>query len=166
LLRTARERAGFSQSLLARLSGVAQPKVSAYESGRQSPTVKTLVRLLDACGSELGLSGRRTSPDLMSHGAVRSLEKHRKIAAALLADGETRQVLIGGARHALADTREANPFGEHWHARWSDLLEGPLDELVAALVGEDTYSIELRANSPFVGVPGDDRTQEITGAAR
>ena len=61
---------------------------------------------------------------------------------------------------------EANPFGEHWHGRWSQLLEEPLDELVAALIGEDTYSIELRANSPFVGLAGDDRTQEFTGAAR
>jgi transcriptional regulator with XRE-family HTH domain len=166
LVRAARDRAGFSQSLLARLSGVAQPKVSAYESGRESPTTKTLLRLLEACGSELRLSGRRTSPDAMSRGARRSLENHRKIAAALLADEATRQSRIGQARMALVEARKANPFGEHWHGRWSDLLEGPLDELVAAVVGEDTYSIELRVNSPFVALAGDDRVEEVSGAAR
>ena len=165
LLRAARGWAGFSQSLLARLSGIAQPKISAYESGRESPSTRTLVRLLDACGSDLRLSGRRTSPDQMSRGARRSLENHRKIAAALLLDEAARQGRIGQARVALAEARKANPFGEHWHERWSDLLEGPVDGLVAALIGEDTHSIELRVNSPFVELAGD-RAEEISGAAR
>ena len=152
LLRSARLRAGFTQSLLARLSGVAQPKVSAYESGRESPTTKTLRRLLDACGSELRLTGRRVPAEQMNRGARRSLENHRRVAAALLTDEATRKRLLDRAHDAVAEARVANPFGELWHDAWSVLLDGPLDELVHSLVGEDTFSIELRANSPFLGL--------------
>ncbi len=53
LLREARGRAGLTQAALADLAGIAQPNVSAYESGRRSPTVRTLLALLDACGVEL-----------------------------------------------------------------------------------------------------------------
>lgn len=166
LLRRARERAGYTQSLLARLSGVAQPKVSAYESGRESPTTKTLAKLLDACDSELRLAGRRTPPAQMSRGARRSLENHRRIAAALLSDETNRRAFVSQARVVLAAARSANPFGDLWHDGWSDLLDGPLDELVGALVGEDTYSIELRANSPFVGLVVDDQAPGMSSAAR
>jgi len=165
LLRLARDRAGFTQSLLARLSGVAQPKVSAYESGRESPTTKTLAKLLDACGVELRLTGRRTPAEEMDRGALRSLERHRRIASGLLADETSRQRLLGEARVALATARVVNPYGEHWHAWWNDLLSGPLDDLVAALVGEDSHSIELRANSPFVGATNQ-AGQGVSGAAR
>jgi len=166
LLQRARERAGYTQSLLARLSGVAQPKVSAYESGRESPTTKTLTKLLDACDSELRLAGRRTPPAQMNRGAQRSLENHRRIAAALLTDEATRQALVARAHDALIDARTANPFGDLWHDAWSDLLDGPLDELVGSLVGEDTYSIELRVNSPFVGLVSDEQTPAVSRAAR
>jgi transcriptional regulator with XRE-family HTH domain len=50
LLREARARAGFSQRLLAKAAGTSQPAVAAWESGRVSPTVQTLDRLLAACG--------------------------------------------------------------------------------------------------------------------
>ena len=164
LLRSARERAGFTQSLLARLSGVAQPKVSAYESGRESPTTKTLAKLLDACDSELRLAGRRIPSAQMNRGARRSLENHRQIAAALLTDEATRRALVARAQDALAEARVANPFGDLWHNGWSDLLDGPLDELIGSLVGEDTYNIELRANSPFLGLVSDEQTPAVSSA--
>jgi transcriptional regulator with XRE-family HTH domain len=166
LLRLTRERAGFTQSLLARLSGVAQPKVSAYESGRESPTTKTLAKLLDACGAELRSTGRRIPAQEMGRGARRSLEHHRRIAADLLTDKASRRQRLGQARETLAEARVANPFGELWHEWWNDLLNGPLDELISTLVGEDSHSIELRANSPFVGARSGERHQEVGGAAR
>lgn len=165
LIRRARQRAGYTQSLLARLSGVAQPKVSAYESGRESPTTTTLAKLLDACDSELRLAGRRIPSAQMNRGARRSLESHRQIAAALLADEATRQTLLARAHDALAEARAANPFGDLWHDAWSDLLDGPLDELVGSLVGEDTYSLELRANSPFLGLVSDEQSPAVSSAA-
>jgi transcriptional regulator with XRE-family HTH domain len=50
LLRQARERVGFSQRELAARVGTGQSAISMYESGAHSPTVRTLDRLLAACG--------------------------------------------------------------------------------------------------------------------
>ena len=45
-IRDARARAGMTQSRLAELSGVAQPKLSAYERGTIEPKLETLDRIL------------------------------------------------------------------------------------------------------------------------
>jgi len=47
-LRDARTAAGLTQSELARLTGVRQPSISAFESGRAEPRPETLGRLLHA----------------------------------------------------------------------------------------------------------------------
>ncbi len=52
LLMQARERAGISQRVLAGRVGTGQSAISMYESGAHSPTVRTLDRLLAACGLE------------------------------------------------------------------------------------------------------------------
>lgn len=44
-LRERRRAAGLTQSELARRSGVAQPNIAAYESGRRRPTAATLAKL-------------------------------------------------------------------------------------------------------------------------
>jgi hypothetical protein len=61
LIRTARRRAGLTQTELAERAGTSQAAVSAYESGRRSPSVDTLVRILAAAGLELRM--RLASPD-------------------------------------------------------------------------------------------------------
>jgi transcriptional regulator with XRE-family HTH domain len=53
LIQMARIRAGMSQVDLARAAKTSQPAVSAYESGKRSPSVETLTRLLAAAGFEL-----------------------------------------------------------------------------------------------------------------
>lgn len=55
LLRQARQRASLTQSELAALTGVAQPNISDYEGNRRSPTVRTMLTLLEGCGAELTL---------------------------------------------------------------------------------------------------------------
>ena len=55
LLHSARLRLGLSQTAFADLLGVAQPTLSAYESGRRQPTVPTLLRMLAKAGLELRL---------------------------------------------------------------------------------------------------------------
>lgn len=61
LIRIARRRAGLTQVELARRAGTSQAAVSAYESGRRSPSVDTLCRILAAAGSELRM--RLAEPD-------------------------------------------------------------------------------------------------------
>lgn len=53
LLLSARSRLGLSQTAFAELIGVAQPTLSAYESGKRQPTLPTLMRLLGRAGLEL-----------------------------------------------------------------------------------------------------------------
>lgn len=53
LLLSARMRLGLSQTAFAELLGVAQPTLSAYESGRRQPTLPTLLRLLNRAGLDL-----------------------------------------------------------------------------------------------------------------
>lgn len=55
VLRDARMRARLSQADVARRCGVAQSVISAYESGRREPGVRTLARLIEATGHQLVL---------------------------------------------------------------------------------------------------------------
>jgi transcriptional regulator with XRE-family HTH domain len=66
LLQLARTQLGLSQTAFADLLGIAQPTLSAYESGRRQPTLPTLLRLLARAGLEL----RMELADLDSHDAV------------------------------------------------------------------------------------------------
>jgi transcriptional regulator with XRE-family HTH domain len=61
-LRDARRQAGLSQAELARRAETSQATVSAYESGRKSPSVATLDRLLAATGTRLAVEPRRSRP--------------------------------------------------------------------------------------------------------
>ena len=70
----ARRQAGFTQQVLADRAGTSQAAMSAYESGRRSPSVETLCRILGAAGFELRM--RLAPPD--TH------EPARKIAETLL----------------------------------------------------------------------------------
>ena len=69
VVRDARQRAGLSQSELARRAGVTQPVISAYESGHREPSMTMLTKLVEASGHRLlvdvaPLSGlRRGLPD-------------------------------------------------------------------------------------------------------
>jgi uncharacterized protein len=47
-VRDRRRRAGLTQRELALLTGIAQPNISAYESGRLTPSDSTLARIVDA----------------------------------------------------------------------------------------------------------------------
>ncbi|MHB8510621.1 MAG: helix-turn-helix domain-containing protein [Actinomycetota bacterium] len=59
VLRSARKRAGLTQRGLAERAGVAQPVVARIESGKADPRVRTLSKLLRACGSEIQEVPRR-----------------------------------------------------------------------------------------------------------
>ena len=66
VLQLSRTRLGLSQTAFADLVGIAQPTLSAYESGRRQPTLPTMLRLLERAGLELGLE----LADLDNHDAV------------------------------------------------------------------------------------------------
>lgn len=61
LIRIARRQARMTQTELAKRAKTSQAAVSAYESGRRSPSVDTLCRILDAAGFEVRM--RLSTPD-------------------------------------------------------------------------------------------------------
>lgn len=61
LIRTARRQSGLTQQALAKRAGTSQAAISAYESGRRSPSVDTLCRILGAVGFEVRM--RLAEPD-------------------------------------------------------------------------------------------------------
>lgn len=92
-LRDRRHAAGLSQRELARRSGVAQPNIAAYESGRRTPAPTTLARLDAAM-------------------LVPSLERVRHMRAALLA---------AAARRDLSDVRVFGSVARGGSGAHSDL---------------------------------------------
>ena len=61
LIRMARRQAGMTQAELARRAQTSQAAISSYESGRRSPSVDTLCRILGAAGFEVRM--RLSAPD-------------------------------------------------------------------------------------------------------
>src|SRR4051812_15133161 len=92
LLTSARLRLGVSQTAFADLIGVAQPTLSAYETGRRQPTVPTLLRLLAKAGFDL----RMELVDRDDHDAVLAVWERT------LSDAE-RQRLRGSGYRLTSD---------------------------------------------------------------
>ncbi|MFN2595527.1 MAG: helix-turn-helix transcriptional regulator [Actinomycetota bacterium] len=53
LIFLARKESGLSQRELARKAGTSQAAIAAYESGKRSPTLETLARIVRAAGQDL-----------------------------------------------------------------------------------------------------------------
>jgi transcriptional regulator with XRE-family HTH domain len=88
LTKHARLAAGLTQTELADTAGTAQSAVAAYESGRRTPSLPTLTRLIDACGHDLELAARPR----VRRGAV-PLSGLPPIIADDLSDGRERDAL-------------------------------------------------------------------------
>lgn len=92
-LRGRRERAGLSQAQLAQRSGVAQPNIAAYETGRRTPSAAMLARL-------------HTAMRPLPHEA---LEQHRD---------ELKEL---AARYGLSNVRVFGSAGQNTDTTQSDL---------------------------------------------
>ena len=77
LILQARSQAGLTQSQLAKSAGTSQAAVARYESGKASPSVATLSRLLHAAGFELQVSLKPTSRSNLSSQHAQALRLHR-----------------------------------------------------------------------------------------
>lgn len=87
LIRQARERAGLTQSELARAAGTSQPTLAAYESGAKSPSVRSLDRIIRAAGGSLDVKlkvapaaqGQLLDELRENANAIRKVGRERKI---------------------------------------------------------------------------------------
>lgn len=86
LLKYARFKAGISQARLAQIADTYQSAISAIESGKSSPTMETLARLIGACGLEMRIGLEQ--PD--THESSR-LAFQKMIDPALIAERERQE---------------------------------------------------------------------------
>jgi hypothetical protein len=77
----------------------------------------------------------------------RSLALHREVARRLREAPE----LVVIARRRVRLWLASGSVPEHWAARWGEILEGSLDEVIAALTDPGEEACDLRQASPFAG---------------
>lgn len=78
----------------------------------------------------------------------RSLAAHRLVAQRVRTDPS----LVDEARARLERWVARGSVSSTYAARWSDALGGPLEQLLALLVGDDQNARAMRQVSPFAGV--------------
>lgn len=157
-------RTGTSQSELSRTSGVRQPSISQFVSGKVELSDEQLDRLLSCMGFRLEVVRRPVEPEL-TRSERRSWRLHRQVSSHLTRDSlqewlptiernlERLRGRVGGQPH------ERNL--EHW----GSLIEtGDVLGLHRVLTGLDRHSVEMREVSPMGGLlPQDERTLALTG---
>jgi hypothetical protein len=77
-----------------------------------------------------------------------SIALHEAVAREL----RRRPSLVEGARARVTEWRGAGTVHSWYVERWSSLLEGPFEVLLATLVDEGEEARALRQVSPFAGV--------------
>lgn len=82
----------------------------------------------------------------LSRGEQKSLALHKSLAATVQADPSLLRVV----KERLQWLRERNPASAPYYDRWSQLLDGELQDLLAAMTSDSERSCALRQESPFV----------------
>ena len=144
LVRSLRELAGLSQRQLAERAATSQPAVADYESGRRSPTWRTLQRLARAAGTDPVVTFVRP----LTREDRRSLALHEEIARRI----ESEPDLVRRAEGALSAMRRANPQAEPLLSVWDRILELPAPLIAVILRDPGEFSRELRHVTPFAGI--------------
>lgn len=107
-------------------------------------------------------------PEPMRREAEQSLWLHLAIAGHLVQHPEQTLAL---AKDNLARWRaKAETTGDHstslWDDRWQHVLDGGVEMVLAVITGVGEESIELRQNSPFAGVLGQEERMTILKSHR
>ncbi len=127
VIRTARRRAGLTQSELAARAATTQSTVAAYESGAKQPSLATLNRLLGAADLSVAWAlAPARSPVLMTVEAIaRSLHARRENEALrLTADLSTRLTSMAATDVTTAIAEDPGSTGDQ---RWDALIAGVVE---------------------------------------
>lgn len=154
------------QSELARLSGIRQPSISQFLSGRTPLSDEQLDRLLSCMGYRLQVTRRPLQPDL-TRSERRSWLLHREIARKLTREtlSSWRPTIAKNLLHLHAGVT-GEPHTTNIR-RWETLVaDESLPDLHRALTGLDRDSIEMREVSPLSGLLSDEERRSTLAAAR
>lgn len=151
-----------TQSELSRLSGVRQPSISQFLSGKVDLSDDQLDRLLSCMGYRLEVVRRPIVPTL-TRSERRSWQLHRRLSTHLNRSSlETWRPTIERNLGRLQDGVTGQPHERNLD-RWRELLSrGDVPGLHRVLTGLDRDSIEMREVSPMGGLlPQDERTDVL-----
>jgi transcriptional regulator with XRE-family HTH domain len=153
---------GTSQSELSRLSGVRQPSISQFLSGKVRPSDEQLDRLLSCMGYRLEVLRRPVRPDL-TRSEWRSWRLHSQLSTHLTRLSlEQWRPTIERNLERLRSTVRGQPHLRNLD-RWESLLDsGNVPGLHRILTGLDRDSIEMREVSPVGGLlPNEERLEVL-----
>lgn len=154
-----------TQSGLSRLSGVRQPSISQFLSGRVELSDDQLDRLLSCMGYRLEVVRRPVVPDL-TRSERRSWLLHRQLSSRLTKDSlEHWRPVIERNLQRLRSSVTGQPHSRNLD-QWDSLVErGDILGLHRVLTGLDRDSIEMREVSPMGGLlPQSERAAALQGA--
>jgi transcriptional regulator with XRE-family HTH domain len=165
LLREVMRETGTTQSELSRISGVHQPSISQFLTGRIDMSDEQIDRLLSCMGYRLEVVRRSVSPHL-TRSERRSWRLHRHLSSQLTRStfNEWRPQLRRNLKR-LSTSVQGQPHLRNLD-RWRSLVRsGDISALHRVLTGLDRDSIEMREVSPFGGMLSDDERTEVLGRA-
>jgi hypothetical protein len=152
---------GTTQSVLSRLSGVRQPSISQFLSGKVELSDNQLDRLLSCMGYRLEVVRRPVQPRL-TRSERRSWQLHRQLSTQLTRTelDQWRPIITRNLKRLRGNVR-GQPH-EHNLDRWEFLVtHGDVPGLHRVLTGLDRDSIEMREVSPLSGLLSQDERSRI-----
>jgi transcriptional regulator with XRE-family HTH domain len=151
-----------TQSALSRLSGVHQPSISGFLSGRVDLSDEMLDRLLSCMGYRLEVVRRPVRPHL-TRSVERSWALHRQLSTHLTAETLAiwRPTILRNVKRLQGGVK-GQPHTRNLD-RWRELVRnGDVSGLRRIMTGLDDDSIEMREVSPMGGLlPEDERTETL-----
>ncbi|WGW13958.1 helix-turn-helix transcriptional regulator [Saxibacter everestensis] len=166
LLREVMLSTGTTQSMLSRISGVHQPSISQFLSGRVEFSDEQFDRLLSCMGFRLEVVRRPVVPEL-TRSERRSWLLHRKLSGRLTRESlEEWLPTIERNLRRLRDGVTGQPHKRNLR-RWIVLVdERDVVGLKRVMTGFDRDLIEMREVSPMGGLlTEDERLEVLEGAA-
>lgn len=154
---------GTTQSELSRVSGVRQPSISQFLSGKVELSDDQLDRLLSCMGYRLEVVRRPVVPEL-TRSEQRSWRLHRQLSTHLsrLSLERWRPTIERNLKRLQGNVR-GQPHVRNLD-RWSSLIEcGDVPGIHRVLTGLDRDSIEMREVSPMGGLLSQEERSEVLG---
>ena len=154
---------GITQSELSRISGVRQPSISQYLSGRGHLSDEMLDRLLSCMGYRVEII-RRPVKQKLDRSPKRSWELHRRLSTHLTPEtlDEWRPIMLRNLQRLREGTR-GQPHLRNLE-RWQRLIQdGDLSGLRRVMTGLDTDAVEMREVSPMRGLLSQQERSEVLG---
>lgn len=152
---------GTTQCNLSRLSGVHQPSISGFLSGKVDISDDQLDRLLSCMGFRLEVVRRPIIPKL-TRSERRSWQLHRRLSTLLNRQSlEAWRPRIERNLDRLGNRVTGQPHERNLE-RWRQLVDrGDLPGMHRVLTGLDRDSIEMREVSPMSGLLPDEQRREV-----